>query len=40
MGSENDEKFKLETLDRSVVANLRITIHVINCLRIREGFKS
>jgi len=36
---ENDQKFKLKTLVRSVGANLQTTIHVINCLRIENGWK-
>jgi len=34
-GSENNEKLKLETVVRSVGANLQTTIHIVNC--IREG---
>jgi len=38
-GSETNEKLKLETLVRSVSVggNLQTKIHVINCLRIKDG---
>jgi len=41
-GSETNEKLKLETLVRSVSVggNLQTKIHVINCLRIKDGWKS
>jgi len=35
-GSENNEKLKLERLDRSVGANVQTTIHIINCLRMKK----
>jgi len=35
-----NEKLKLETLVRSVGANLQAMIHIINCLRIKKGWKS
>ena len=37
-GGANNEKLKLETL-RSVGANLQATIHIINCLQIKKGWK-
>ena len=39
-GSENNEKLKLERLDRSVGANVQTTIHIINCLRMKKRWKS
>jgi len=39
-GRGNNEKLKLETLVRSVGANLQAIIHIINCLRIKKGLKS
>jgi len=44
-GGANNEKLKLETLVRSVGANLQSIIHIINCLRKRlkifkKGLKS
>jgi len=33
----NNEKIKLETLIRSVGANLQAIIHIIDCLRIKKG---
>ena len=38
-GGANNEKLKLETLVRSVGANLQAIIHIINCLRIKKGWK-
>jgi len=38
-GGANNEKIKLETLVRSVGANLQAVIHIINCLRIKKGYK-
>ena len=39
-GGVNNEKLKLETLLHSVAANLQAKIRVINCLRIKKGWKS
>jgi len=36
-GGVNNEKLKLETLVRSVGANLQAIIHIINCLGIKKG---
>jgi len=36
-GGANNEKIKLETLVRSVGANLQTIIHIINCLCIKKG---
>jgi len=36
----NNEKLKLDTLLRSVVANLQAIIQIINSLRIEKGWKS
>jgi len=36
-GRANNEKLKLETLVRSVGANLQATIQIINSLRIEKG---
>jgi len=37
MGGANTEKHILETLVRSVGANLQAIIHIINYLRIKKG---
>ena len=39
-GRANNEKLKLETLVRSVGANLQAIIQIINSLRIKKGSKS
>jgi len=39
-GRANNEKLKLETLVRSVGANLQATIQIINSLWIKKGWKS
>jgi len=39
-GRANNEKLKLETLVRSVGANLQAIIQIINSLRIKNGWKS
>jgi len=36
-GTENKKKLKSETLVHSVGANLKTTIHVISCLRVKKG---
>jgi len=36
-GGANNEKLILETLVRSVGANLQAIIHINNCLRIKKG---
>ena len=38
-GGAKNEKLKLESLVRSVGANLQAIIHIINCLQIKKGFE-
>ena len=38
-GGANNEKTKLETLVRSVGANLQAIIHIINCLPFKKRLK-
>jgi len=39
-GGVKNEKFKLETLVRSVGTNLQAIIYIIDCVRITKGRKS